>query len=276
MRSRHWSDGKFANWLRGTSKLKCGTSKEWKEWHQTTKKSHPIRYWLAEEALDKIQNFFWYPIDKLYSVKYWLANRYVTKTHALTSTLKRGEWHELDDRILYCLFDELIEFVEVEKAWKNIICDKEAAKRYKAPWHSSGWFRTRKWRSPQAGLDYLDWETTLIMDDSWGVDENDPRYGQPSDQAARAQEVSELYHWWKFIRPNRLDPYEVSGWNDRYETKTNGGESLWDYMCEEETEEEKLETRRIHDLVNKIEEDYCQEDEDYLIRLIRIRRGLWT
>ena len=113
MRNRYWSNGKFANWVRGTPQPECGTSKEWRDWKQTAKTKHPFRYWLAETALDKIQDFIMYPIDKLYSVKYWLVNRFVTKTHQLTSNLKKGEWHELDERILHCLFDELVNFVEV-------------------------------------------------------------------------------------------------------------------------------------------------------------------
>jgi hypothetical protein len=276
MRNRYWSNGKFANWVRGTPQPECGTSKEWRDWKQTAKTKHPFRYWLAETALDKIQDFIMYPIDKLYSVKYWLVNRFVTKTHQLTSNLKKGEWHELDERILHCLFDELVNFVEVEVAWKNIICDEASAVKYNAPWHSKGWFKSRTWRNAQSGLDYLDWETTLIKDESWGLSKDDPEYGQPTEQSLKAQEISELYHWWKFTRPNRPDPYEVSGWNARYETKTNSGDSLWDYMCTPETEEEKLETRRVHDLMNKIEEDYFQEDEEMLIKLIRLRRSLWT
>lgn len=276
MRSRYWNCSKFADWLRGTSKLKVGSAKEWKAWETQAKLKNSIRYWLVEEGLDYIQDFIMYPIDKLYSAKYWLVNRYVTKTHALTSTLKKGQWWEFDERILYCLFDELVNFVEVEIAWKNIVYSKDAKKEYKSPWNASGWFRSRTWRCPKAGLDYLDWETTLMKDETWGIQKDNPEYGQPTDQSLKAQEISELYHWWKFARPNRQDAYEVSGWNTRYETKTKDGDSLWNYMCEEETEEEKVESRRILDLMNKIEEEYFQEDEEYLIRLIKIRRSLWT
>lgn len=276
MRSRYFSCSKFADWLRGTPKLSAGTGEEWRDWKNSAKESHPIRYWLAEEGLEYIQDFIMYPIDKLYSVKYWLVNRYVTKTHALTSTLKKGQWHEFDDRILYCLFDELVNFVEVEIAWKNIVCSKDAKKEYKSPWYASGWFRSRTWRSPESGLSYLDWESTLTNGEFSRLEKDDPEYDKPSPQALKAQEISELYHWWKFVRPNRPDPYEISGWNNRYETITKDGDSLWNYMCEEETEEEKVESRRILDLMNKIEENYDQEDEEYLIRLIKIRRSLWT
>lgn len=55
MRSRYFSCSKFADWLRGTPKLSCGTSEEWRDWEISAKQSRPIRYWLAEEGLDYIQ-----------------------------------------------------------------------------------------------------------------------------------------------------------------------------------------------------------------------------
>ena len=270
----YWSCSKFADWLRGTHKLSAGTGEEWRDWKNSAKDSHPIRYWLAEEGLDYIQDFIMYPIDKIYGVKYWLVNRFVTKTHALTSTLKKGQWHEFDERILYCLFDELVEFVEVEVAWKNIICDKEAAIKYNAPWHSKGWFRSRTWRNAQSGLDYLDWETTLTKDESYGLNKDDPEYAKPTDQAIKAQEISELYHWWKFARNNRPDPYEISGWSE-YCAEKSFEDSSW-FLSSEKTEEERERSRKMTSLIDEMEEDYYQEDQEYLIRLIRLRRSLWT
>jgi hypothetical protein len=276
MRSRHWSNSKLADFIRGTVQLKCGTAEEWRDWEQTAKTKHPFRYWLTETALDKLQDFIMYPIDKLYSIKYWFNNRFITKTHTLTSNLKKGEWHEFDERILHCLFDSLVDWVEIELAWKNIICDEEAAKIYDAPWYSKGWWRFRVWRSPAAGLDHLDWETTLTKDEDWGVEKDNPEYGKTTDQAIKAQEISELYHWWKYTRPNRPDPYDVSGWTEYCEEKRNKGNNFWDFMSENETEEEKQQSRKKIDLLNKIEEEYYQEDQNMLIRLIKIRRSLWT
>jgi hypothetical protein len=45
---------------------------------------------------------------------------------------------------------------------------------------------------------------------------------------------------------------------------------------ENNTPEEETETRTALDLCHKIEEDYHSEDEQMLIRLIKIRRSLWT
>ena len=118
----YWSCTKFADWLRGTAKPDSATGKGWDDWRKIAASSHKFRYWLAEEGLDAIQSFVMWPTDKLYDIKYWLVNRFSTKTHALTSsTLERGQWHDLDSRILFCLFDELVNFVETEKAHIHVV-----------------------------------------------------------------------------------------------------------------------------------------------------------
>lgn len=272
----YWSCSSFADWIRKTPKLEVGSSKDWKNWEEEAKKKHPIRYYIAEELLDKIQNVIMYPIDKLYSIKYWFNNRFITQTHALMSNLEKGQWHEFENRVLHCLFDELVNFVEIEKSWKNIICDESAAIKYNAPWYSFGWKRFRVWRSPEAGLDYLDWESQLIMDETWGLTPDDPSYGKLSDQALKAQEISELYHWWKYSRQNRPDPYDASGWSQHCDEKRKESNSFWSCFCREESPEEREKVNEMLKLLHKMEEDFYDEDERMLIRLVKIRRSLWT
>ena len=52
-RSRYWSCSRFVDWLRGTAKISSGTGSEWRLWKTAAKETHPIRYWLAEEGLDR-------------------------------------------------------------------------------------------------------------------------------------------------------------------------------------------------------------------------------
>jgi hypothetical protein len=271
----YWTCSKFADWLRGTPKLKSGTSKEWSLWRKTSKEKNPIRFWLAEEGLDYIQDFIMWPFDKLYKIKYCFVNRFSTKTHALTSNLPRGEWYEFEERILHCLFDELVNFVEIEQAWHHALWDKDARKKYNSPWYAFGWFRTRTWRCPAAGLDYLEWASKLKFDDEWMTKE-DPRYGHPTPQAETAQETLVLYYWWKEVRPTRVDPYDASKWTEICERRRKKNPDSWFLDVEDETEEERIEVRSSLDLTNKLETEYAKEDEDMMIRLIKIRQGLWT
>lgn len=271
---KYWSNSKLADWIRGVKKPECASGEEWEEWEEACKEKHPIRYWIAENWLDYIKDFIMWPIDKLYSIKYWFLNRFVTRTHQLTSNLPKGQWYEMDERILNCLFTELVNFVTEEKAWKQLVFNEEDPKKYDAPWNATGWFRLRNWKSEQAGMDYLNWETTLIKDEDWGYNKDDPEYGQPTEQAIVAQEIINLYKWWVETRPNRPDPYDVSGWTAICDRREKSGK--WFVSSANETPEEAAEIKEALNLLHETEERYYEEDNQMLIRLIKIRRSLWT
>lgn len=275
-RHNYWSCTKFADWIRGKPKLLVGTSEEWDTWRDEAKGYHPVRYWIAEEALDAVQNFIWWPVDQLYSLKYYINNRWVTRTHSLTAhprDIKPGQWQDVGNRFLPCLFNELRDFVEIETAWSHIAWgDKEARAKYNPPFWASGWFRWRTWRCPQAGLDHLDWAMTLTNAE-W-LEEGEKHLAEPTGQAKSAREIKELYLWWTVTYRNRPDPYEASGWSE-YCEKTrllNDGKL---FGSKKTPELEELSTRS-HELLQKIEADYQREDEEMMIRLIKARDSLWT
>ena len=271
--SNYWSCSKFADWLRGNPKGGAKTGKEWSNWRKEAESAHPLRYWIAEVALDWLQDFVTWPARQLHSIKYYINNRYITRTHTLTaSSLQKGQWHEFDTRVLYCLFDELVNYVEVEEAWSHIAWDNEARKKYNPPFYAWGWFRWRTWRCPMAGIAKLQWASTLTNEE-W-LEEENKHLAAPTRQSLTAREVLELYNWWKNIRPNRPDPYDVSGWSDLCDKRREGGRDLLDF--EDRTPEEDSETRTSLNALHILEEQYEKEDEDMLIRLIKIRRGMWT
>jgi hypothetical protein len=279
MRSHYWTCSKFADWIRGTKKLVAGTAEEWDEWTTTAQMRHSFRYWLAEEGLDYLQKVVYYVPDTLYSIKYYINNRWVTRTHSLTAhprDIKPGNWCDVGNRFLPCLFNELQDFVEVELAWSHIAWgDKEARAKYEPPFWASGWWRWRTWRCPQAGLDHLDWEMTLTMGDDWGVEKDSPNYGKPTQQAIKAKELKQLYIWWTQTYRNRPDPYEASGWTAACEAQrlANGGKLSWNNPKDPVL---KKAQDKAHKLLQKIEADYQKEDEAMMIRLIKVRHGLWT
>ena len=276
--SNYWSCTPFADWVRGTRKLNAGTSEQWDDWQTKAKGYHPVRYWLAEEGLGKLQDFVTYPIRKIYDVKYYINNRYVTRTHALTAhsrDIKPGSWSDVGSRFLPCLFNELVDFVEVEQAWSHIAWgSKEDRAKYDAPFYASGWWRWRTWRCPQAGIDHLDWAMTLTLGTDWGVEKTDPNHGKPTGQALRAKEIKELYLWWTTVYPNRPDPHDASGWSEYCEKvrEYNGGKL---FGSKKTPELEKMGDKALK-LTTKIEAAYDKEDEQMMIRLIKIRDSLWT
>ena len=76
------------------------------------------------------------------------------------------------------------------------------------------------------------------------------------------------------IYPNRPDPMDASGWSDYCEQRRLAGEDILDF--EDRTPEQEEQSRRALDLSHEIEDKYNQEDEEMMIRLIKIRQSLWT
>jgi hypothetical protein len=277
MRSHYWTIGTFADWLRGTPKLKCGTSEQWDAWYEEAAKAHPIRYWIAEEGLDYLQKFVYYIPDKLNDVRYYINNRWVSRTHSLTAhprDIKPGQWQDVGNRFLPCLFNELVDFVEIEQAWHHCIWSDDAKTKFNVPWHRSGWLRLRTWRSPEAGLEYLKWASTLTNAEF--LDDDKKHLAVPTFQAKSAIEIMELYTWWTQIYPNRPDPHDASGWSAYCDAsrEANGGKLSW--SGNDKTPELKKASKLALNKLRKIEAAYEKEDEEMMIRLIKIRQGLWT
>ena len=279
--SRYWSCSPFADWLRGTKKLSAGTAEQWDDWTTAAQMKHNFRYWLAEEGLSHLQDFVTWPVRKIYDVKYYINNRWVTRTHSLTAhpkDIKPGQWCDVGNRFLPCLFNELVEFVEVELAWWQIAWADPAEKaKYDAPFWASGWFRWRTWRCPQAGLDNLDWQRSLRHDTDSGWAEGDPNIGKPTPQAVKAQEVLDLYRWWKDVYPNRPDAHDASGWSEYCELKRQEhGDTGLSFMRESANPETRALGIAALNKTHEIEQAYETEDEEMMIRLIKVRHGLWT
>ena len=276
--STYWSCTPFADWVRGTKKLDMGTSEEWDEWTTTAQMRHNFRYWLAEEGLSHLQDFVTWPVRKIYDLKYYINNRYITRTHALSASpvdIKPGTWMDVGNRFLPCLFNELVDFVEVETAWSHIVWgNKEDRAKYNPPFWATGWWRWRSWRCPQAGLDHLDWAMSLKFDEDW-IDKNDPKFGKPTPQALAAKEIKELYVWWTETYRNRPDPMDASGWTAYCELSrlANGGKLNF---SGDKTPALKKAGTQSHKALRKIEAAYEKEDEQMMIRLIRVRNSLWT
>jgi len=271
---KYWSCSKFANWLRGTPKLSSGTSEEWAAWEKKAKAKN-LRYWIAEEGLDYLEGFLYWPVNRLNDIRFYINSRWGTKRHALTSNLKRGQWYDFDTRLLHSVFDELVNFVEIEMAEQLILSSGEESKKYKIPRYKI-FFHIGVWRIPEAGIDYLKWASDLKVEDC--VDKKDINYGNPTHQALAAQETLKLYRWWKEERPKRPDPSEVSGWNKYDEEKcsefTTGNINSGSNFISKTVKDENF--NNILNLYLQIEKEQEEEDTAMLIRLIRIRQSLWT
>ena len=276
MRSHYWTIGKFADWVRGTPGPGALTSEGWDAWHTKAQAAHPIRYWIAEEGLDYLQKFVYYIPDKLNDIRYYINNRWVSHSHALTAhprDIQPGNWSDVGNRFLPCMFNELVDFVEIEQAWHHCIWSDDMKTKYDVPWYRKGWLRWRTWRSAEAGMEYLRWAETLTNEEF--LEEGEKHKAEPTSQAKAAKEIIQLYTWWTVTYRNRPDPYEASGWTAACEASRIANGGRLSFSGDKDPVLKKA-SDKAHKLLQKIEADYEKEDEEMMIRLIKIRGSLWT
>lgn len=234
-------------------KPKIGTEEQWDTWERETKSKYPIT-WFFKETVPTYLRRVWGNIED----KIWYLKCVYRDSHRLKTSFKRGTYQDFDNLILDNLFTTLVHFVEVELAHMHCVFDNDAAKKYGFKQPLFG-----KFRSKEAGLAHLEWEMTLIED------------GEPTIQSFCAQEKYMLYDWWTNHRPNRKTPGELSGWDALYaDHEESLNQPFVSYHKRGQEEQERI--SKILDNMREIEKQYDQEDEDMLIRLIKIRNSLWT
>jgi hypothetical protein len=240
----YWSCSRFADWVRGEKKPHALEWDEWDEWNDAASKKRPVRFFLAEKGLNTLQNVFMFPFDLWRTIRNKIRLRFFDRPYCLDTGLSKWEWHELDERIIHGLFNALKDYVEVELASMFLSTD-------------IGEFKMKGGRCPEAGIANLEWQSGLKYGDSYFVEKGDPMWGKPTPQAVSARKILKLYRWW-LARSERPDPMKVSGWSDVWESKDENKKS------------------KASKSLSEIEDEYDREDEKMLIRLIRLRRSLWT
>jgi hypothetical protein len=249
-RINHWSCSKFADWVRGEEKPLAMEWDKWEDWHKDVALKRPLRHFIAEEVLDRIQDVICFPRDLWRTASAYWHNRFVSKMHCLKTDLPPGRFYDLDTRILHGLFNELKEFVEVDLGTYYAAMSEEK-------------FKIHRGRCPEAGLAHLEWAMSLKMDEDYGISKKSKKYGKPTPQAEAAEEIMELYLWW-LARDDRLSPAEASGWY-------KAGQVL-DGKVPDDSDKEKL---KVLKKMRALEKKYEDEDEEMLHRLISVRSHLW-
>lgn len=179
IRPNYWSSSKFADvcreyFTKGNVTMPVALPiEEWDEWRESYKTNYPKTYLFLEVFLDKAQNVFRYPFDVLYAIRYYCKNRFIHKTHIVSTGAKKGEFLDHEVRMLNAIMNILVDFVENDSS-----------------------------------IEHLTWETALVYNEEWGVNSDDPKYNTATEQALGAQTFLEVYNWWKNVRPTRKDPYD--------------------------------------------------------------------
>jgi hypothetical protein len=266
-----YSESKPFVWLREKLKINKPYALPlggWGIWDKELKKSRPIAYFLTETLPDWLEVPAKWTIDPLSNLSYYLRNRFIARTHMLRTDLEKGKWHEFETRLLHGAFTELVDFVEIEKAWMNVAWSDEGRKKHHVPWWRKHWWsRWKEWRCPQAGVDHLKWEIGLL--------EPGPVHNQ---QATTAFETLFLYVWWTEVRANRQDEWDESGLREFWNSMDAKYGDHWLAVAGKGkmSMSEKKEYERLSKAMHDLEEARQVEDEEMLIKLVKLRRSLWT
>lgn len=163
----------------------------------------------------------------------------------------RGSYHDCDCKMLYVLFQMLVDFVEMEcgAIYGPYYFESHLQKLHRKITNLPivSWFLPPA-RNIRRGLHHLRWAMKL--------------QDIPS-QAQQAKDVFLLYKFWVHTRPRRIDPWI---WVETFiEPKRIGN----GFDCSPEYSVKLTEA-------GKIEDQYDKEDQEMLTLLIKIRGGLWT
>lgn len=245
------------------------TSDGWDEYKAKYKQEHPIMHFVFEVFIWNIELFLYrYLTNPWTEFWYGLRQRFICHpTEVKIQGLSRYQYHDPSEILLHANFQVLVDFVE----W-------EVGVHSRPKWYKNfreipilGYFMPTI-RTPEEGLKHLEWESKLVHDKDWGYEEGHENWGKPVEQALNAMEKRDLYLWWKNARPIRIDPMDASGLSKWYDDKRLAGKKIFG----KKTDEEQSAYRILSDECQRIEKMYNDEDENNLIRLIRIRQSLWT
>jgi len=234
----------------------------WEEFREKFKKEAPIRFFLTKRVGRFFRRIKW-RIERVWD---WVAYRTTRRFHVVKTGLGPG-YQDVVQTMLYTNFTMLVNFVECEKAWMQIVFDKDAFKEH------MGWrrhlprFLRPKFRNRELGLQNLDWEATL---DDPDLPENE----RCPPQAETARKIKKLYLWWVDERPTRTDiPYPLNeGDGGSYDDPLRTLSTKW----KDENPGQSKAIREWGQKTRVMEDAWDAEDSVMLIELVKVRRSLWT
>lgn len=128
-------------------------------------------------------------------------------------------------------------------------------------------YELEKFIEKEKSLEELGWEKKLVYDKEWGYPEDHEDYGKPTAQALAAMEQGAIYKWWKENKDR--DFFKESGLSAIYDK--HRGDSIFSRATTKDPD-----YKACSALQTELESKFKQEEEEMLIRLIKIRDSLWT
>jgi hypothetical protein len=250
--------GRYCAWL-GWNPPGALTSKGWRLFNEEFKEKAPIRYWIGHDFRHAVT----LPIKWKYdAVRNWIRFRTYDKYHIVKTGLK-PDYYGFGERILHANFNMLKDFVECDKSWHGFWSQDEKEKQTWCQKYIPFYWTFVEFRRPDLGINHLEWEMTLD-------DPSLPPQDQSPEQACSAREQMALYKWWTEIRPSRKEEPMIE-----YSDQGLGMMSILDDDFDHDAEDYKR-NQDILERNEKLREEWNREDEEMLIRLVKIREHLWT
>lgn len=229
------------------------TSVGWRLFEKEFKSVAPVRYWITHTLKYSVLM----PIKWKYdNISLWVSHRTTSRYHIMDTGLPPG-YYNISEQILHASFNSLKDFVEVDLALREHWCSK--SKKSWCEKHMPFYRIVYPFRNPLLGITHLEWEMTLD-------DPTLPAYERSPEQAKHAREVMALYKWWTETRPARIEPIIRYPSNDFFD--------IFDPIFRN-SQEYKLYRSDIKKST-KIKASWDKEDDAMLIRLMKIRHGLWA
>jgi hypothetical protein len=236
------------------------SSKGWRLFNEEFKEKAPIRYWVQKDFHRAVILPIKWKYEKITS---WIIYRTYRRYHIVSTGLPPG-WNDVSQKLLYTSFTMLKDFVEVELAWRTYAWSDDY--KEKASWfekHMPFYRVIFPFRSPEYGIKHLEWASTLD-------DPSLPPHERCDHQAVSSREIKELYKWWVNKRPARKD-LEYLEYNDQ----GFGFLASLDDDFDRDAEDFKK-SRASMEQQSKLDEEWANEDDEMLIRLMKVRHHLWT
>ena len=266
---KYWSCSQIADWVRGTKEPKLATLEQWEQWEVEAKAAHPIRFWIAETALDNIRRILTRPYAAVEALRIYITNRFGCHIHALTANrehLVRGKYYDLDYRLVVCIFDEFVRFIDGEAAAMMIDDHKQVPLKNRLP--VIRWFT--EYNNPEQGLAFITSQASEVYSVESGLSDNNPLVGSPTQSAIVWKQLLNVYLWYKNEYPCQKTADELSGYSAHV---AQYGHHWSRNVLSHKLAEERRQLAKIRD---RIEQEQYDQVTEHLTTILRYRTTLWT
>jgi hypothetical protein len=214
----------------------CGTADEWVDYAKRKKAMGGFLYHLAE-TIDWLESFFYrWSRTLYYDPRFWIKNMFI-----------HPRWYIRAKTL------EVGQWYDLDTSMLHInmqmVVDFIEGEKDGYPWELAEMDKFINNQPSQIEVDFKD--------------------GIPQRQYEDMKEVWEIYEWWQNYPKRQKEIDAIYG-----EIPERKQES--DCSLEMFSKENMDISRPYHDRIHKLEEKLEQEEEEMLIRLMKVRKSLWT